>query len=70
MLRLADAVWTAGGWAGAMREVVGGYRMEAERNFWIGAWASGTRGRESAGWVNQAGEILRGDSVEWRRHGD
>ena len=36
MLRLADAVWTARGWARAMREVVGGYRVEAERNFWIG----------------------------------
>ena len=32
VLRLADAVWTARGWARATREVVGGYMVEAERN--------------------------------------
>ena len=67
MLRLADAAWAACGWARTTREVVGGYRVEAERNFGLGARASGTRRRESASWVNRAGEIPRGDSVEWRR---
>ena len=37
--------------------------MEAERNFGLGARASGTRRRESAGWVNRAGEIPRG--IRW-----
>ena len=45
---------------GAM-DVVGGYKVEAERNFWIGARASGTRRRESAGWVEKDREgIPRG----------
>ena len=37
--------------------------VEAERNFGLGARASGTRRRESAGWVNRAGEIPRG--IRW-----
>ena len=45
---------------GAM-DVVGGYRVEAERNFGLGARASGTRRRESAGWVEKDREgIPRG----------
>ena len=42
-------------------EVVGGYMVEAERNFGLGARASGTRRRESAGWVEKDREgIPRG----------
>ena len=63
VLRLADAAWAACGWARTTREVVGGYRVEAERNFGLGARASGTRRRESAGWLNRVGEIPRG--IRW-----
>ena len=44
---------------GGGRRLHGGGREE----FGLGARASGTRRRESAGWVNRAGEIPRG--IRW-----
>ena len=52
------------------REVVGGYRVEAERNFWIGG--SGIWNEEEGErWLGESGRgDPEGDSVEWRRRGD
>ena len=63
---LGSSRWRAAapvGQAHRSRDVVGGYRVEAERNFGLGARAPGTRRRESVLWVNRAGEIPRG--IRW-----
>ena len=54
---------------GAM-DVVGGYKVEAERNFWIGG--SGIWNEEEGErWLGESGRgDPEGDSVEWRWRGD